>query len=237
MRKKTKRFFRPTLELLENRLAPANYAVNTTADFAPGTPQWMAYTRDACSLRWAINDLNANGSNDANTINITATGTDNLASALQEIAKPVVITGPGNTGPNAFTVSGTATARVFSIASTIRVNISGLRITNGNGGIFNAGSLILTSVTITGNTAGSAGGGIFSSGPLTITNSQITANAVSLHAGFPSIIYGASGGGIFFAPSGSQPVALSMTNTAVSDNAADRDGGGIAIAPASGATG
>jgi hypothetical protein len=75
--------FRPRLEALEDRLAPANFTVSTTDDFGAG------------SLRQAIVDLNR--SNDPmNTIDARGVqGTIDLAGFLPEISKPVSITGPG----------------------------------------------------------------------------------------------------------------------------------------------
>jgi hypothetical protein len=158
MKNNVKRTFRPTLEVLEGRLVPSSYTVNTTADPAPGSPGWVAYTADGCSLRWAIDNLRANGAaNGPNNINITATGTITLASPLGTINKPVVITGPGNTGANTLTVRGDRRGAVFAVAN-VNASISGMVITNGDRGIVNLGNLILSNVTVTGNTTEGDGG-------------------------------------------------------------------------------
>lgn len=52
--------YRPCVELLEDRWAPAIYNVSTLTDPAVGSVAWNAFTRNSCSLRWAITDLNAN---------------------------------------------------------------------------------------------------------------------------------------------------------------------------------
>jgi hypothetical protein len=82
------------------------------------------------------------------------------------------------------------------------------------GGIFNNGTLIVTSSTFTGNsTADGAGGGIFNSGTLTVTNSTFAGNYCEG--------VGAEGGGI--ANNGG---TLTVTNSTFSNNNC-ADGGGI----------
>src|SRR5262245_64675122 len=78
-----RRRFRPSLEALEDRLAPATFLVTNTDDAGAG------------SLRQAILDLNSS----ADATNLIATeavgGTINLATALPAINKNVDILGPG----------------------------------------------------------------------------------------------------------------------------------------------
>jgi Bacterial Ig-like domain (group 3)/MBG domain (YGX type) len=96
--------------------------VSSTADSGSGT------------LRACITSA---GSGD--TIDITATGTITLASALPAIATNLTITGPG---ANQLTISGNNLYGVFTISSGT-VNISGLTIANGyaNGSVYTGGGV------------------------------------------------------------------------------------------------
>jgi hypothetical protein len=133
----------------------------------------------------------------------------------------LTIAGPG---ADVVTVSGNRVSRVFEIAATFTVGISGLTVANGSaandgGGILNTGTLTLTSSTINSNVACS-GGGIYTSGALTITNSAVNGNVAF---GYPGI---GEGGGIY--ASG----AVTITNSTVSGNSATSEylsgcGGGI----------
>lgn len=172
------------------------------------------------SLRQAIKDA-CTGS----TItfrNVTSPIT--LTTAELSISKDLTITGPG---ANLLTVmrstaGATPSFRIFNVASGI-VNISGLTISNGNGGAgFGGGILYATSSTLTvtnstvsGNSA-AAGAGIGNSigGTLNIINSTISVN-----------LGGNLGGGGIFSGSG----VLNVTSSTISGNTASDGGGGGGI--------
>src|SRR3954470_359442 len=112
-----------------------------------------------------------------------------LTSGELLLNKNITVTGPG---AGQLSVSGNAAGRVFHVASTKIVTISGLTITNGSapasnpqgGGIYNDhGILTLSNCTISGNLADRGnGGGIYNDGwngsaTLTITNSTISGNS------------------------------------------------------------
>src|SRR5262249_60219394 len=92
-------------------------------------------------------------------------------------------------------VSGNHASRVFNIAATFTVDISGLTIADGSvgiafgGGILNAGTLTVTDSTLSGNSVGvgGQGGGIFNEGTLTVTSPTLTGNTASGGGGISNI--------------------------------------------------
>src|SRR6266513_5755231 len=138
--------------------------------------------------------------NDGDTIDATGiSGTISLISGELLVNKSVTINGAG---ADVLAVDGNAAGRVFFIAASETVTISGLTIRNGHddttgGGIDNESGATLTiaNSTLSGNTAGSvnnpsvAGGGIFNSGTLAIVNSTVSANTAGGISG--------RGGGIY----------------------------------------
>ncbi len=198
----------------------------------------------AGSLRAAITTANADT---GDTINITATGTITLLSALPAIAADMTITGPGATS---LTVSGnnsTTVGTIFTINSGT-VSISGLTIANGNsnavnagGGILNDGTLTVNNCTIAGNSgigSGNEGGGITNFGTLTVSSSTFSGNSGSQGGGifngqtnaltvvnstFSGNSVTTKGGGIYNYPGGT----LTVTNSTISANSAGEDGGGV----------
>ena len=198
----------------------------------------------AGSLRAAITTANADT---GDTINITATGTITLLSALPAIAADMTITGPGATS---LTVSGnnsTTVGTIFTINSGT-VSISGLTIANGNsnavnagGGILNDGTLTVNNCTIAGNSGigtGNEGGGITNFGTLTVSSSTFSGNSGSQGGGifngqtnaltvvnstFSGNSVTTKGGGIYNYPGGT----LTVTNSTISANSAGEDGGGV----------
>jgi predicted outer membrane repeat protein len=164
----------------------------------------------AGTLRYCI----ANG---YTTIQITATGTITLNSALPTMTSNLstfIITGPG---ANKLTVSGKNAYTVFTISSG-STSISGLTIANGStsgngGGILNdGGALTVTGVTFSGNTASDDGGGIYSTSSLTVNDCTFSSNTAE------------NGGGFKINSSGTAKVTYST----FSGNKANNDGGGIA---------
>ena len=111
-------------------------------------------------------------------------------------------------------------SRVFNIESASNVTLAGLIITGGNawdqgGGINNAGSLIVTNCTISGNTAYGDGGGIYNNaGSLTVINSTISGNTADDGGNFKG------GGGIY-----NNAGSLTVINSTISGNTAHFGGG------------
>ena len=149
--------------------------VTNTNDSGPG------------SLRQALVDAN-----DGDIIEFAATGSIGLMSGELLVDKSVTISGPG---ADVVAVNGNAKARVFHIASSRTVTISGLTIANGNassqpapdgGGIYNDhATLTLDDCTITNNVAFRDGGGVHNAGAATLTlnDSIITGNSTGNDGG------------------------------------------------------
>src|SRR5882724_12966757 len=97
--------------------APTNIiTVTNTNDSGPG------------SLRQALTDAN-----DGDEITFAVTGTITLTSGELLVNHSINISGPGSAN---LAVNGNAKSRVFHLVSSRSVIISGLTITNGNGGGF-----------------------------------------------------------------------------------------------------
>jgi hypothetical protein len=201
--------------------AASVFNVTTTADNVGSPP--------AGSLRKAF--LDANATPGADIINITATGTINLAGALPNITEDVTINGPG---ANVLTVRRDTGGdySVFEIDSFMTVFISGLTISNGIGGILNQGTLTISSSIITGNTSangagiGNSSNGFNGSGaPATLTVNNCTISGNSAVAG----LFG-GGGGIFNSAVGGS-ATVTVNNCTISGNFSNSDGGGIANHP------
>jgi len=201
-----------------------NPVVTTNADSGAGSLRQAI--ADACDGATIVFDM----SQVASPISLT--------SGELLINKNLTITGPG---ANLLTVQrstagGTPNFRIFNVASTFTVNISGLTITNGNlngavipaasedktegispsfiavnpgGGILNSGTLVLNKVTITRNSADRAGG-ISNGGTLTLLNSTVSGNiSVSFGGGFVNTN------------------ALTIINGTISGNSSAGQGGGV----------
>jgi uncharacterized protein (TIGR03437 family) len=145
----------------------ASLVVTTLADSGAG------------SLRAAI--TNANASSGGVTITFAVTGTINLLSALPVLTQSMTIAGPG---ASSLAIGGGGAVRVLSIGSGITVSISGVTIQNGTGpqggGIYNAGTLTLSSCVVAGNVAsGGLGGGIFNNATLALSQCTISNNSAS----------------------------------------------------------
>jgi RHS repeat-associated protein len=208
---------RPLFESLETReMLTVAGPVNTLLDVVNANDGMY-------SLREAINSANASSDVDTITFAQGLTGTITLtAGQLPNISQPLTIDGPG---ADKLAISGNNANRVFSINSSITVTIEGLTIKDGKttgsnhgAGIFSAGNLTLDHVNVIGNHAydTGTGGGLYSSGSVTIIGSTFEDN----HANH--------GGGAFIHTSGS--VAVSITNSAFTDNkAVGGSGGGIFI--------
>src|SRR5262245_58771123 len=165
----------PHLEVLEGRCVPTT--VTTLADAGPG------------SLRQAILDTPGGSTVDFQP---GLSGTITLTSGEVAINKDLTVAGPG---ADVVTVSGNHASRVFNIAPTFTVDISGLTIADGSvgiafgGGILNAGTLTVTDSTLSGNSVrvGGQGGGIFNEGTLTVTGSTLSGNSASVGGGISNL--------------------------------------------------
>ena len=118
-------------------------------------------------------------------------------------------------GADVLAVDANKQSRVLFVSGAeTDVDLTGLTImggvvTNGGGGIGNSGTLTLTNVTVSGNSAGT-GGGIYNDSTLTLANSTVSGNSAGEYGG--GIL---NGGGS----------TLTLTNSTVSDNSAGTGGG------------
>jgi hypothetical protein len=212
---------RPRLELLEDRLAPAVFNVNSTADILAPPP-------GVVTLRSAIQAANATPGN--NIINLTVAGTykitipgageDNNATGDFDIipnpASPANSTLLiRNTSGGNVTVDGNKLDRVFDInpagtsnpATKLLVTMEGFTITNG-----------VASDPANPDGPTSTGGGIRDQGnaDLTLTNMVITNNNAT-----------ADGGGVVMENAVNSSWTLTINNSTISNNHSGDAGGGI----------
>lgn len=220
------------------------YFVNSggdASDLLPGDNQCDTDGNGTCTLRAAIEEINARASAmDGISLEVPVV---TLTRALPDLITGIEITG---FGPDLTTVQRSSDAdttafRIFNVQSLDTVIISGMTITNGfpgsgvGGGIANGslGALIVKNCTVASNFAAS-GGGISNSGAVTIETSTISDNeATGFGEGFgggifnefnatatirDSVIYGNScgstGGGIYNDTNG----ILSLSNSTVAVN-------------------
>ena len=188
------------LEALEDRLAPATFNVNSFADTDAVNLSTGQDQNGSISLRSAIEA--ANYLEGDSTINLQA-GTYSLVShfaapgPLADLTIADYLTSVG-AGSKPTSIDGGGLGRVFQVAGSATVVISGVWIGNGlatdaGGGITNSGNLTLTDdvlhfnrvVAGPGNDAG--GGCIFntSGSVLTLDNIQVTNSAATGGAGSP----------------------------------------------------
>ncbi len=175
----------------------------------------------AGSLRQAILAANSSTSLVNPTITFTGaalTGTINLESALPDLARNMIIDGPGAVN---LTVqrSGSGNYRIFTVQNGVTTTIQDLTIANGSvsggngGGILNNGNLTLQNSRVSGNTA-ALGGGIYNqNGTLTLNNTTVASNTAT-----------SAGGGINI-----QSGTVNLVNSSsIESNMATSIGGGIA---------
>jgi len=205
----------------------ATITVTSTADNT--TADGQVTLREA--IQAANTDTSVDGStagSGADTIAFapTVTGTITLGGTAITISSDVTISGPGAAN---LTISGNNASNIFTItdaaAATRRsVQISGLTLTAGSGGVSGAidcrENLALTNCVVTGNTAVGAGGGIYMRGAAAY---QLTANiqncTISNNTSFV-------GGGLSL----SYCSPGSVTGCTISGNSAPGNrGGGLAV--------
>jgi CSLREA domain-containing protein len=193
----------------------ATISVNTTAD--------ELNSDGDCSLREAMQAANTNAAVDAcgagdpgptvDVIDFSVTGTITLGSALPPISEAMTIDGPGDAS---LTVNGAgAGGIILDVAAGAALNLRELTVANSSGGfqggaITNAGTLTVTDVTFSANSA-TNGGAVYNQGTATITDSTFAGNSSS-----------GVGGAIF-----KNGPTLTITNTTFSQNSAGTNGGAI----------
>ena len=218
----------------------ATFTVDSTADAPDANPGDGVCDDGAgnCTLRAAIEEANALVG--ADTITFPA-GTYTLTGGEFDITDDLTITGAG---PATTFVDGGLLARVILISS-VTVDISGVTIQNGatgslGGGIFNGGTLELTNVTVSGNSA-LGGGGIANFGTMELTDVTVSGNSAGRFGGGGianfgtteltdvtvngNLTTGGDGGGIY------NSGTMTLTSVTVSGNSATgafAAGGGIA---------
>jgi CSLREA domain-containing protein len=200
-------------------------ASNCTAQSSP-----TSGTDASCSLRDALLEAaslgTANVSFDATKFATPQTIT--LTNGALTVPTQTAIAGPG---VSLVTVSGNNASRVFSVSSGVTASISGMTIADGRdnsnvkggGGIYNGGTLRLSTCTVSGNqqTNSGFGGGIYndSGGSLTIKQCTISTNTA---AGTVS-----AGAGLFNAGTVMITNSTFSANTAVGGGASGGEGGAI----------
>jgi hypothetical protein len=209
--------FRPGIERLEDRLAPATLTVTSAADSGAGT------------LRA---ELVAAAPGDTIVFDPTLAG-QNILLTNGEIllSKDVTIAGPG---AGLLSVSGGGASRVFEVPGGVTAAISGLTVWKGlatgspgafaeGGGILNHGTLTLSGDEVRDCQAvnGGNGGGIFSDGLLFAVNCFIHDNQVtSLDSAF------GKGAGLFTNGTAGLTGCTISNNTGVGDTNASQNQGG-----------
>jgi CSLREA domain-containing protein len=216
-----------------------------------------------CTLHAAIDEANALtpcGPIDINFSNVTSPL--NLSTALPEINHNINLNGAG---ADLLTIQrnptgGTPQFRILFISNSRIVTLTGLTIANGSvpngsngGGIYNSGTLTLTSCNVFGNNVVTSpanfGGGIYNTGTLTLNQTNLgglaagQANTATDGGGiynFATIVMtggsvaGNTGGGISNVFGGSS----SLNGVSVTSNLSTQNGitGGVSVAPFSSAT-
>ena len=201
------------------------FTVNSTTDAVDANPGdgTCATAGSVCTLRAAIQEANAHAGDDtidvpAGTYLLTIPPGAETTAALDasvgdlDITANATITGVGS---GLVTIDGGGTTRVFHIAASQTVTMSGITVKNGadqgGGGILALGNLTLNDVVVTQNTSnGGAGGGIRGGGALTLSDSTVSDNGST-----------DQGGGIF----GGTPVMIDRST--ISGNHTPDQGGGI----------
>ena len=212
---------RPRVEPLEGRVVPATIIVTTAADSGPG------------SLRAAITQADADGTQDTIAFAPSVRGTITLLSALPDLSGKLILDGPG---ARVLTVArsaavGTPAFRIFAVPAGAEVTISGLTIAGGSagsgGGISNSGTLTVVDSILSGNSTGEGGrgGGIDNSGRLAVIDSTLIGNnAIQAIITFPPPFHGGEvlpgfGGGI------ANRGMLTITDSTLFGNGAVQGGG------------
>jgi len=254
-----RRAARPALECLEDRLAPANFTLNSLGDSGTGT-------NTSGDLRYCITQANLltgqastitipnsiylngiNGSTGLPQSTILLNGTQ-LPTITTQITIVGDITAVGFAGVPVWYVYAGGHSRVFQVGPTGNLTLENLTIqdgaTTGDGGaILAQGSLTLENVTVENSKAANGGGIAVTSGAsITISSSIITDNtalgangANATNAGAAGVNgVSALGGGVCVETGGSTG---QLTNDTFSGNKAQGGNGGNGANGANGANG
>jgi CSLREA domain-containing protein len=214
--------------------------------------------RGDCSLREAIQAANTDSPVDgcpaghgddvillpAGNYVLTLAGADedaNTTGDLDITAGSLILIGPG---PERTVIDGNHLDRVLHVHNGATVQIYGIRIMQGTtpsgessagGGIYNAGTLLLSSSTVISNTTASGdvplangghGGGVYNLGTLTLDHAWVIANVTgngggaSPFLGSPNGGRGGYGGGVY------NNGSLTLLGSTVGDNRTGRGGDG-----------
>jgi hypothetical protein len=170
---------------------------------AEGDPALAAAVAVACSEIALVNAINTANATGGGTLNLAAGCTYTLTVPHGGAANglPVITT--------AITFEGTDTTIRRAPGALLPFRLVEVGLT----GVFNRGTLTLTSSTLIDNIAGASGGGVYNSGILTFTSSSITGNSTGLLG---------NGGGIY-----NNNGTVTCTSTPIGDNSAVLQGGGI----------
>ena len=144
-----------------------------------------------CTLRAALEEANARIYCGPVSITFSVTGQINLVNGQLFIAHNITLTGPGASQLTVRRSAGTPSFRVLQVVGGSVASVSGLTISGGSvsgsgGGIASAGTLTLTNVVITGNTAidTARGGGLYVfGGSIAINSCSINSNSAVNGAG------------------------------------------------------
>jgi hypothetical protein len=207
--------YAPTMDMLEDRLAPAILMVTTLADSGAGS------LRDA--INTSANHLGQDVGNDTiqfapaldgGTISVSSITTNNSQVSSFEVPGPsaflispndtLVIDGMTNlTKGITITTSSTTPFRVFDNDGG-SLTLEGLTLSGGDAQGFAGGIASIGDGTGAGGGAAGLGGAIYNSGSLTILNCTLTGNTAQGGAGgtFESNGDGGSGGGGLNSPGG-----------------------------------
>jgi CHRD domain len=209
------RRIRPHFEILEDRLVPAVFNVNSTADIL-NPPAGIVTLRSAIQA--------ANATPGSNTINLTVGGTYKIT--IPGAAEDNNATGDFDIIPNVNSAKGSSLSIINTSGKTVIVDGNHLdrvfdidpgdlaALNNKNFTVIMKGFTIQNGVASPGNGLGGAGGGIRDQGAvnLTLTNMAITKNSAT-----------GDGGGISNAGSG----AMTIINSTIRNNSSGDNGGGI----------
>jgi hypothetical protein len=193
------RFFRPRLEVLEDRTLLTAYMVTLATDNnsgGNGQQDPNPKNLDSGDLRWCLNQADAVKGNSITFANQVNGKTIDLLAVLPDITQSMTIIPAADVSVTVERSNTAATKfRIFKIDAGMTVAFGKFTIQNGNvsgndgGGIYNNGILTLNGTTIQNNLTDNSGGGIANFGNLTLNGASIVSNQAT--SGF------GAGGGIY----------------------------------------
>lgn len=177
-------------DLIITAFAPLGFTVNSlldTSDANPGNGA-CATSGGVCTLRAAIEEINAIGGSTTYNITFSVTGTITLGSSLPNINHKLNVVGPGS---GSLTINGNDTFRLLEINSLLTASISGVTMSHGNavnlqGGAIESGNSVVTlSNSVFDHNAATFDGGAIrnNGGNMTITNCTFSNNTSGVQGG------------------------------------------------------